>query len=89
MKLQGYIPCKGSFTPSDPFTNVTLMGKIGMQPILPITVTVKKMEGTAHQCYGDADGVIRCEQALRVKSSVWFGDVFGKGSPRLGSSICT
>ena len=39
-----------------------------MQPILAITVPVKKIKGAARQCYGDGDGdgVVRCEQALIV-----------------------
>ena len=61
---------QGSFTPSAsiPVTvrNVTLMGKIGMQPILPITVPVKKIKGATRQCFGDGDGVIRCEQAFQL-----------------------
>ena len=35
-----------------------------MQPILPVTLTVKKIKGAAHQSYGDSDGVVRCEQTL-------------------------
>ena len=35
---------------------------MGMQPILPITVLVKKTKGAAHQ--RDGDGVIRCEHTL-------------------------
>ena len=31
-----------------------------MQPILP----VKKIKVATRQCYGDGDGVVRCEQAL-------------------------
>ena len=42
------------------------MGKVGIQPILPVTVTVKKIKGVARQCYGDGDEVIQCEQALRI-----------------------
>ena len=33
-----------------------------MQPIIPVTVTVKKIKGAAHQRYGD--GVARCEQTF-------------------------
>ena len=40
--------------------------KVGIQPILPVTVTVKKIKGVARQCYGDGDEVIQCEQALRI-----------------------
>ena len=50
---------KGLFTPSDPImvtvTNVMLIGKMGMQPILPITVPVKKIKGAARQCNNDGD----------------------------------
>ena len=61
---------KGSFTPSDcvtvTVTNVTLTGKMGVQPILSVTVPVKKIKGATRKCYGDGDGVVRCEQALIV-----------------------
>ena len=40
---------------------------MGMQPILPITVSIKKFKGAAHQCYGNGDGVIWCEQTLSVR----------------------
>ena len=44
------------FTPSDSVTvtatNVKLTDKMGMQPILPITLPVKKINGAAHQCNG-------------------------------------
>ena len=43
------------------------MGKMGMQPIPPTTVPVKKIKGLAHQCYGDGDGVVSCKQALIQK----------------------
>ena len=36
-----------------------------MQPILPITVPIKKINGATRQCYGDGDGVVRCEQTLK------------------------
>ena len=32
-----------------------------MQPILRITVPVKKIKGAAHQCYGGSDGVVLYE----------------------------
>ena len=35
-----------------------------MQPILPVTVPVKKIKGAARQRYGDGDGVVRCKQIL-------------------------
>ena len=57
---------KGLFTPSDSVSNVTLTGKMGMQTILPITVPMKKIKGAVGQCYSDGDGVVRCEQALRM-----------------------
>ena len=44
------------------------MGKMGMQPILPVTVLVKKIKGAAHQCYGHGDGVVRCEQTFSDSS---------------------
>ena len=40
---------------------------MGMQPILPITVSIKKIKGAARQCYGNGDGVIWCEQTLSVR----------------------
>ena len=39
---------------------------MGMRPILPIAVTVKKIKG-AHQCQGDDDRVVRCERALKTR----------------------
>ena len=39
---------------------------MGIQPILPITVTVKKIKDAAHKCYGDGDGVVLCERAFKV-----------------------
>ena len=59
-----YLGPKGLFTPNDSVTNVTLTGKMDMHPILPVTVPVKKIKGTARQCYGDGDGVVRCEQTF-------------------------
>ena len=41
-------------------TGVTLTGKMGMQPILPVTVTVKKTKGAARQHCGDGDSDARC-----------------------------
>ena len=37
---------------------------MGMQPIVPVTVSVKKIKGATHQSYGDGDGVVQCEQTL-------------------------
>ena len=36
------------------------------QPILPVTVSVKKIKGAARQRYGDGDGdgVVRCQKAF-------------------------
>ena len=48
-------------------TNVALMGKMGTQPILPITVSVKKIKGAAHQRYGEGDRVVRCEQTIHTE----------------------
>ena len=45
---------------------------MGMQPILSITVPVKNIKGTSRQCYGDGDGVVRCEQTIRVNSHLRF-----------------
>ena len=33
---------------------------MGVQLILPI----KKIKGAARQCYGDGNGVVRCEQTV-------------------------
>ena len=49
-------------------TNITLTGKMGMQPILPVTMPIKKIKVATRQCYGDADGVVRCEQTSTVSS---------------------
>ena len=38
--------------------------KMARQPFLPITVSVKKIKGTAHQCYGDDDRIAWCERAF-------------------------
>ena len=38
---------------------------MGIQPILPITVPVKKIKSTARQCYSDGDGVVWCEQSFK------------------------
>ena len=63
---------KGLFTPSDLFPvtviDVMLTGKMNMQPILAVTVPVKKIKGAARQCYGEGDGIVQCEQALKVCS---------------------
>ena len=40
---------KGSFRPNNPLTNATLMGKMGIQPILLVTMPVKKIKGVASQ----------------------------------------
>ena len=48
-------------------TNVMLTDKMGMQTILAITVSVKKIKGAAHQCYGDNGGAIQCEQTFTWK----------------------
>ena len=61
----------GLFTPSDSVTNVTLTGRVGMEPILPITVPVKKIKNAARQRLSDADRVALCKQAFRLESS-WF-----------------
>ena len=45
-------------------TNTTLKGKMDNQPILPVTVPVKKIKGATHQCYGGGDRVVQCEQTL-------------------------
>ena len=50
--------------------NVTLMGKMCMQPILPVTVLIKKIKGAARQRYGDSDGVRWGEQAFTSDWSV-------------------
>ena len=43
---------------------------MGMQPILSITVPIKKIiKGATHQHYGDGDGIAWCEWAF-VPSAV-------------------
>ena len=37
---------------------------MGMQPILPMTVPIKKIKDAALQDYGDGDGVVWCEQTF-------------------------
>ena len=61
------INCKGLLAPRDSVTvtNVTLTGKSDRQPILSITVPVKKIRGATRHCYGDCDGAIRCEQTVK------------------------
>ena len=44
---------------------------MGMQPVLPITLTIKKIKGTARQCYSDGDGVVRCEWTFTCKFYRW------------------
>ena len=52
LNIDGDADGKGLFTPSDPIADpITLMGKMGMQPILPIIVLVKKIKGVARQRY--------------------------------------
>ena len=46
------------------------MGQMGMQPILPVTVPIKKIKGVTSQCYGDGDGVVRCEQTCLLQVCV-------------------
>ena len=43
------------------------MGKTGMQPILLVTVSVRKIKGVDRQHYAGSDGDARCEQALNPK----------------------
>ena len=53
------VPFKGSFTPRDfpspQRKNATLTGKMGMQPILAITVSIKKIKGATCRHYVDGD----------------------------------
>ena len=57
---------------------------MGMQPILPITVAVKKIKGVARQQCSDGNLVILCEQSFRVHSHFRFircellGELFAK-----------
>ena len=53
-------------------TNVMLMAKMDIQPILPVTVHTKKIKVAAYQCCSDNDGVVPCEQTLNMtmKSSL-------------------
>ena len=54
------------------------MGKMGIQPSLPVKVPVKKIKGVARERYSDGDGVARCEQTLRSSAvlHVLFSDMF-------------
>ena len=52
-------------------TNVTLTGKMGVQPILPI----KNVKGAARLHHGDGDLVVRCEKTInanRQDEQLWF-----------------
>ena len=40
-----------------PVTITVMMGKMGMQPILSVTVPIKKIKGAARQRYCDGDGI--------------------------------
>ena len=55
---------------------------MGVQPILPVTVPVKKIKDAARQCYGDGDGVVRCEQTLtavlKFSRRIWFINVWNQ-----------
>ena len=37
---------------------------MGILYILVVTVLVKQIKGTAHQCYGNDYGVVRCERTF-------------------------
>ena len=39
---------------------------MGMQPILSVTVPIKKIKDAARQCYSDGDGVVRREWAFTL-----------------------
>ena len=43
---------------------------MGIQPILPITVHIKKIKGAAHLCYSDGDGVVRYEQTFTLREKL-------------------
>ena len=53
-----------------------LISKDSFTLILPVTMPVKKRKGAARQCYGDGDGVVRCEQTLRPSLLFIFCRVF-------------
>ena len=42
---------------------------MGMQPILPVSVSVKKIKGVARQHYSNGEGVVRCEQTSKTKKT--------------------
>ena len=46
--------------------------EMGMQPILLVTVTVKKIKGPAHKCCGDGGGVVRCERPSNPHVTIEF-----------------
>ena len=43
---------------------------MGMQPILPTTMPIKKIIGAARQLYDVSYGVVRCEQAFNVRFGI-------------------
>ena len=42
------------------------MGKMGIQPIIPVPVTHQKIKSAAFQRYGDGNGVVQCEHTFKV-----------------------
>ena len=56
----------GSFTTSDSVTVTVTKGSVDRQNGGPVTVPVRKIKGAAAQCYGDGDGLVRCEETFKV-----------------------
>ena len=42
---------------------------MGTQPILPVSLPIKKIKGAAHQHYSEGDGVIWCEYTINSLKS--------------------
>ena len=52
----------------NPGSATALTSKMGVQPILAVTVSVKKIKGFARQRYGDGEEVVRRERSLKPLS---------------------
>ena len=58
------------FTHSDSVMDPSiLMGEMGMQPIFPVIISVKRIKGDTGQWYGDGDGVSRCGWVLKIEQN--------------------
>ena len=57
-----------------------------MQPILPVTLLVKKIKGAARQHHGDGDGVVWCEKTFNATIQLRFYTYFILSFLRHGES---